>query len=650
MKFCVKCGKGLSATASFCVKCGNPVRNRTVTSFGGGIGPGLPQSQNHRNNITAIIIAAVVVGSLMAVSLYIWFNRTNDMPGIHVFHAVYHDHVVVVEGARYSFTFDGDVVTITLYAPCDEARRIAQGDIFVLEPTSQNIEGFAGHVIGVSEQGANLVIRARLPDSLDEIFYEFELLMDIDLLEFADASVLDESLVGLPGVELIGNPTMYRGIRLNRSISGIEFDGEIRLYSPRIQVSIRSRFGVPIGVDELTLHTRVALDIDVVASGDTERIIPLFTIPLSKFGTGIDVPVGIRVSASGEFAIYLDAGVDAQFGVRNNNFVAHVTPWYRLEYRFNARVAVSANIQARARILWGNVYGIQGDFGKGLQTNNAMQARCPQNVCFVAETFHVRRIASLTDWGLLRNVQAIRFNVDLAQNLPVSTWFLSGGTVLRTCPHTAATVATPQPVVPTPTPAGAVNVSIGEIIPFGNHNWRVLDVQGDRALIITENIISVRMYHNEFLAVTWETSEMRQYLNSIFLNSFSETDRARILETTLINNNNQWSGINGGNDTTDRIFLLCIEEVVQYFGNSGQLQNRPSQRLFWISDYYNNVRIARDAAGSATWWWLRSPGDLPYSAAGVTFDGSLSMYGNIVFWSGGVGGGVRPALWLNLTP
>ena len=508
MKFCVKCGYNLSATASFCGKCGNPVRNRTVTSFVGGIGPGSPKSHNNRNIVIAVAIATVVVGSVMAVSLFIWFNRTNDMQGIHVFHAVYHDHVVVVEGARYSFTFEGDMATITLYAPSDDARRIAQGDIFVLEPTLQNIEGFAGHAIGVSEQGANLIIRARLPDSLDEIFCELELLMDIDILEFADASVLDDSLVGLPGVELIGNPTLYRGIRLNRNISGIEFDGEIRMYSPRIQVSIRSRFGVPIGVDELVLHARVALDIDVEASGNTERIIPLFTIPLSKFGTGIDVPVGIRVSASGEFAIYLDAGVNAQFGVRNNNFVAQVTPWYTLEYRFNARVAVSANVQARARILWGNVYGIQGDFGKGVQTNSPMQARCPQNVCFVAETFHVRRIASLTDWGVLRNVQAIRFTVDLAQNLPSTTWFLSGGSVQRTCPHTAAIVATPQPVMPTPTPQGgtaSTAVSIGEIIPFGNHYWRVLDVQNDRILIITD-VISFRSYDNTAIETSYKMS------------------------------------------------------------------------------------------------------------------------------------------------
>jgi hypothetical protein len=31
--------------------------------------------------------------------------------------------------------------------------------------------------------------------------------------------------------------------------------------------------------------------------------------------------------------------------------------------------------------------------------------------------------------------------------------------------------------------------------------------------------------------------------------------------------------VSGGNDTTDKIFILSIEEVVQYFGDSGQLAN-----------------------------------------------------------------------------
>ena len=185
------------------------------------------------------------------------------------------------------------------------------------------------------------------------------------------------------------------------------------------------------------------------------------------------------------------------------------------------------------------------------------------------------------------------------------------------------------------------------IIQFGSHKWRVLDIQGNYALIISENIISHRMYHNTNQAVTWETSDIREYLNSTFLNTFNETDRARIRETIIINNDNPWLGTNGGENTKDKIFLLSIEEVVRYFGDSGQLENSPDG-VSWIWDEYSETRIAQDITGSASWWWLRSPGFSPFGAASVSGNGILSVHGSDVFWSGGAGGGVRPALWLIL--
>ena len=186
-----------------------------------------------------------------------------------------------------------------------------------------------------------------------------------------------------------------------------------------------------------------------------------------------------------------------------------------------------------------------------------------------------------------------------------------------------------------------------DIIEFGGYDWRVLDVQGNRMLIITDRVIDRRMYHHTFEAVTWETSDIRRYLNIDFFNRFSPQDQARIANTTVINNDNQWFGTRGGDNTTDRIFLLSIEEVVRYFGDSGQLGNRPGGAT-WIRDEYSSARIARNQRDSASWWWLRSPGNRPNGAASVDDHGSLDMNGRNVFWEGGGGGGVRPALWLYL--
>ena len=199
------------------------------------------------------------------------------------------------------------------------------------------------------------------------------------------------------------------------------------------------------------------------------------------------------------------------------------------------------------------------------------------------------------------------------------------------------------PEVPVQAPT---NVRVGEIIRFGAHYWRVLEVRGNQALLLSEYVLFNRHYHHTVEAVTWETGDIRRYLNDDFFNRFSPQDRARIASTTVVSDDNQWFNTPGGNDTEDRIFLLNIEEVVRFFGDSGQLANPPTG-AWSIIDEFSEARIARDLNGLASWWWLRSPGYFPSYAALVGFSGDLSMSGPFVFWEGG-GVGVRPALWLYL--
>ena len=185
--------------------------------------------------------------------------------------------------------------------------------------------------------------------------------------------------------------------------------------------------------------------------------------------------------------------------------------------------------------------------------------------------------------------------------------------------------------------------------------------------------MGVRWFHTSLASVSWATSSIRQYLNNAFFNTFTPSERARILETNLINHNNPWdwseSGghvrTSGGANTTDRIFLLSIDEVLRYFGDSSltvrgagmganeRLANEPDWPALgayhWgIHDQFNQARVARNAAGSDMWWWLRSPGDMPHFVASIHYDGQIYLRGNDVFMPGATGGGVRPALWLSI--
>jgi len=200
----------------------------------------------------------------------------------------------------------------------------------------------------------------------------------------------------------------------------------------------------------------------------------------------------------------------------------------------------------------------------------------------------------------------------------------------------------------------AITVRAGDMIEFGGYDWRVFEVSGNNAKIITENVIIMEegRFNSFWGPTTWEASALRRYLNDEFLTSFSVEDRARIQETYIVNTDNPWYGTLAGNDTTERIFLLSLEEVVQYFGDSGQLENQPaglinSQKgIMWINDEYNSARIGRDEAGSALWWWLRSPGEHPRLRTGVDPAGVISFFGT---GASNTTGGSRPVLWLDAT-
>ena len=193
-----------------------------------------------------------------------------------------------------------------------------------------------------------------------------------------------------------------------------------------------------------------------------------------------------------------------------------------------------------------------------------------------------------------------------------------------------------------------VKPSAGSLTPgqrnvsFGKYLWRVLDVQKGRALLLAEEILELRRYHSSYASVTWKDCELRGYLNGAFLQTFSSQEESRIVQTVNVNRDNPWYKTPGGGSTTDKVFLLSIEEVVKYFGDSGALR---AGGEYSINDQYNSARVAEYGGAKAWWWWLRSPGYYVNCAVYVYYDGYLNLYGNSIYsaW-----GGVRPALWLNL--
>lgn len=195
------------------------------------------------------------------------------------------------------------------------------------------------------------------------------------------------------------------------------------------------------------------------------------------------------------------------------------------------------------------------------------------------------------------------------------------------------------------TSSGLDDLSIGqENVQFGPYSWEVLDVQDGKALLITEDILEMIRFNEEYEAIVWADSSIRKYLNEDFYNeNFSDEEKSKIIEVTNSTPDNEWFGTEGGPDTQDKIFLLSIEEVVRYYGDSGQLENGNPDSEYFIDDEYNEGRIAYNE-GVAEWWFLRSPGGEAGRAADMSDVGTIILYGDCT----NAGHGTRPALWVSM--
>ena len=190
---------------------------------------------------------------------------------------------------------------------------------------------------------------------------------------------------------------------------------------------------------------------------------------------------------------------------------------------------------------------------------------------------------------------------------------------------------------------------VGETIEFGNYpqdkagtekpiEWIVMKNEGNQVLLLSKYVLDAKPYNEELEEVTWETSDIRQWLNNEFYTTaFNKTEKAKIQTSLIKNEDNSEYGTSEGNDTEDKVFLLSEKEAETLFSDEEERIAKATEYAEKSGVYVNKEKAA--------WWWLRSPGYDGSSAAGVYSSG----------WVCGSGGdicngsdGVRPALHLNL--
>ena len=175
------------------------------------------------------------------------------------------------------------------------------------------------------------------------------------------------------------------------------------------------------------------------------------------------------------------------------------------------------------------------------------------------------------------------------------------------------------------------NSDIGDTVYFGTYEqdgdesngselveWIVLDKQRTKALLLGKYGINANLLEDdEFPSAIWENSKIRFWLNDGFYNTaFSEPEKEKVIDTNLKTEHNplwesmyDYTNLDLGNDTIDKVFLLSIQEVNDYFASD-------EERVCYVYDslsIYRKKRETTDAVNpdypvtSKVFWWLRSP-------------------------------------------
>ena len=191
--------------------------------------------------------------------------------------------------------------------------------------------------------------------------------------------------------------------------------------------------------------------------------------------------------------------------------------------------------------------------------------------------------------------------------------------------------------------------------------WRVLSVDGDDVFLLSDRNLSREVYNSlcDEKGVKWETSTIRSWLNGYnaeanicgrdytddnFLDTaFDEFEQAAIKDTLVVNTDNSSAFPDNGNDTTDKVYLLSVPEIMKESYGFVSTWNKSKPR-----EAKNTAYI--DASESKGDWWLRTLGEVSSfgdKACHIDCEGRLWIVNEESYVSD-LSHTVRPALHLNL--
>lgn len=204
------------------------------------------------------------------------------------------------------------------------------------------------------------------------------------------------------------------------------------------------------------------------------------------------------------------------------------------------------------------------------------------------------------------------------------------------------------------------SAKVGELVTFGKYEqdndlaskeeilWIVVEKNGSTLKLMSLYALDVIPFMDSDAPVTWEGSYARKFLNGEFLNNaFSSAEKAKIKTVTVSNPANPVHGTSSGPDTTDKVYLPSLEEVMDFYGITEPVETWYDGVFAHATPYAVDKNVWLEIPGSTKcWWWLRSAGGSANNATEVGSAGYLSFNGadadNTVR-------GVRPVINVDIT-
>lgn len=186
---------------------------------------------------------------------------------------------------------------------------------------------------------------------------------------------------------------------------------------------------------------------------------------------------------------------------------------------------------------------------------------------------------------------------------------------------------------------GLTNVSVGKLVKFGfdesingkkELEWRVLSVESNKALLITDRQVVKAKFNSDDSVSSWANCNIRNWLNSTFYNkTFGKKQKQMIAATQIAQGINPKYKTVQEKNSIDKVFLLSIAEATKYFAS-------------------DKARVCTfiPQLGTTSEWWLRTTGDCSYSKHIAYVDNS-----GAIKYSGCYPGAelaVRPAIWIDI--